>query len=626
MTVTLTPLSFTLFDFEKHIYRRNYIKYEQCLIELCRYLDNSGPIEEVYEINEGGEHVKTKNGLHPLNSMMTLEQKVEIYNRLASCITAYLSDTTHTPSDEVLLHLIILKSRVANIFYLSSYENMDHILWNRDLLDNNFKLNVKTELDIKYLLACYTLNSHIHIDVETLLNAIPYWGMCWYLGLLYNHHHSFNQQIETNFNALTDSYPLIESLKLDVTTVELICSPWMSCSYWDTNDRHSIKKSINVALEAWIKTQVSPALSNNINHYVANTCEIKRIAVLSEKYTSNHAMYRCLHKSLISLKDKYELILVSDPSEYDALSARDFDNIINIQDTAENLSATIAAIADLKPDLILYPSIGMAKWTIPLANMRLAKHQLMCYGHPASAMSSYIDFGAASTFPEHADIQRFALEKVTPFRDNYLYMEPHPEYQPLAIPKPNDGVVRIAVNSSLPKISSRFINLCSLVLTHSSVPVEFHFFLVESNSAFEKSIKIRLGSRCVIHPPQPYNVYMEALAICDLAIGTFPFGGANSNIDLMLLGIPKIFYSEHCDLAAFSDYACLSKLKLPEMLMPTSEATLLANLIYLIHDSTERSRISKLITDQDPFNVYFNEQHLPNEHMLVKTIEWIKSE
>jgi predicted O-linked N-acetylglucosamine transferase (SPINDLY family) len=45
------------------------------------------------------------------------------------------------------------------------------------------------------------------------------------------------------------------------------------------------------------------------------------------------------------------------------------------------------------PDIIYYPSIGMAIWVIAMASLRLAPIQVMTYGHPATSNSPYIDYG-----------------------------------------------------------------------------------------------------------------------------------------------------------------------------------------------------------------------------------------
>ena len=121
--------------------------------------------------------------------------------------------------------------------------------------------------------------------------------------------------------------------------------------------------------------------------------------------------------------------------------------------------------------------------------------------------------------------------------------------------------------------------------------------------------------------------YMEKLATCDLAIGTFPFGGSNTNTDVALLGIPKVFYSEGCGLASYSDQTALEKLNPPEILTPQSEGDLLANLIYLIHNKPLRDQLSNEIKQSDPYKLFYtqkSDKKAEKSCKLVDVIKWIQ--
>jgi len=621
MSNEIKPLSFSLFDIERSIAQRDYKTFEEYLTKLLSFIDNRAEIESTLHVNENGQTTCSHRGLVPFTNQLSFNEKVDLYSRLAAAITTYLSDSEYVPNDEFLIRFIVYKTHITNIFYLSCYGNTDHIMFNRGLSDKNNSLNLKTDQDIKFLYVCLSLNSNIEFDVEMLVNAIPLWGMYWYLGLLYGHHHSYNLRIGSNLNKVIDAHHLIQNMVFDDSAVELSAAPWMLCSYLDRSDRHEIKKSINIAMQKWIEhKQLSPGIKKRISRYTGNTTSIKRIVVLSEKYTSIHAMYRSYHKPIRELRDHYDVTLFSTNTDYDETSSKDFDRIIEIKDTASDIEYIITEIAKIKPDLILYPSIGMAKWTIPLCNLRLAKYQMMCYGHPSSAFSNCIDFGATSGFPKGPNYQKFMMEKFIVTGPN-TYMARPPGYKAPAKKSVNDGVVRIAINSSLPKITQRFINLCILLKQHSALPIEFHFFLIQSNAAFEKSLRERIGAQVIIHPPKPYNEYMETLSQCDLALGTFPFGGSNTNIDLALLAIPKIFYTEGCDLASYTDIGIHEKLEVPDILHPSTEAAFLANAIYLIHDSVERNRISELIKAKDLDEVFFKENVDHQDHMLIDAIK-----
>jgi hypothetical protein len=629
MAGPIKSLSFSLFDIEKSISQREYTKFESYLTEFFEYIEHRNKIESILNTDSNGTVTCSHKGLVPFTNQMTHNEKADLYSRLAASITTYLSDSTYTPPNELLIRFVLYKTHVTNIFYLSCYGSMDHILFNRDLLDESLSLKLKTEQDIKFLYVCLTLNTRVQFSPEQIVNALADWGMYWYLGMLYGFQHPYNERIANNFNLIFEAHAIIKNMKLDTTAAELAASPWMLCSYLDRNDRHDMKVSINTAMENWVTSKhLSPGSAKKAEGYIAKTTQVKKIVILSEHYTSSHAMYRCNHPELKILKEKFHVTLVSDPSKYDALSSKDFDQIIDIKDTAQDLSDVIKAIIKLEPDLIFFPSLGMAKWTVPLANLRLAKYQMMGYGHPASAFSKYIDYSYSSEPKPDWNFQQFCMEKIVPvYQGKNFIWEPHPEYAPLNTQKPDDGVVRIAINSSLPKITPRFIQMCRILLEHSTVPVEFNFFLISHDLAFEKSVIIRLGGATKVHPPADYMTYMKNLAICDLAIGTFPFGGSNTNTDLALLNIPKVFYSEGCGIASYADETALEKLNLPEILTPKSEGDLLANLIYIIHNKPLREELSENIRKSDPYKLFYahkTDKEAEDNCKLVKAIKWIE--
>ena len=210
---------------------------------------------------------------------------------------------------------------------------MDHILFNRNLLDETLSLKLKTEQDIKFLYVCLSLNTRIQFDPAQIAKAIPNWGMYWYLGMLYGFHHPYNERIEANFNLIFEAHSIIKEMQLDTTAAELVAGPWMLCSYIDRNDRHDMKISINTAMENWVTSRhMSPGATKKVTEYIAKTNKVEKIVILSEQYTSLHAMYRCNHPELKILKENFEVTLVSDPTKYDDLSSKDFDSIINIKE------------------------------------------------------------------------------------------------------------------------------------------------------------------------------------------------------------------------------------------------------------------------------------------------------
>jgi len=444
------------------------------------------------------------------------------------------------------------------------------------------------------------------------------------------HEHPFGENAYTNLQNTLKSHQSLLTLDPDDHHIELITNPWMGCSYWDVEDRHQIKRTFNQLIQKWLDKKLSPGLKKRMAANAARTGKVKRIVVASEKYKSNHAMYRCYHSRIQALRSEYELILVSAPGDYDETSAKDFDLVIEIADGAKNITDTAKEVVKLEPDMIFFPSLGMAKWTVLLANLRIARYQVMAYGHPASAFSQHIDFGIQSASEMQSEYQKHMTEELIPIYQRELSYSPHPSYdKSLERKSLDDGVVRVAINSALAKISPRVVNLCKILSDHSDITLQFQFFMVHNRSlkilAFEKHLRRKLGDKVLVHAPSPYDNYMRNLAQCDLAIGTFPFGGSNTNVDLLLLGIPKIFYTERSDLASYTDLRVMNNFQLPKMLHAKSEAELLASSIYLIHNRPERESISKIILDQSPWEVLFSGITEADDSNYLSAFKWIEN-
>lgn len=105
--------------------------------------------------------------------------------------------------------------------------------------------------------------------------------------------------------------------------VARIVPGWMSCSYWDIENRHDFKKSANAMIGNWLENTLSPGTKKLIAKVKETPGRpIKRIVVASEKYGHRHAMYRVFHSRIERLKQDYELILVAADNDFDEISAK----------------------------------------------------------------------------------------------------------------------------------------------------------------------------------------------------------------------------------------------------------------------------------------------------------------
>src|SRR5690606_4284560 len=225
----------------------------------------------------------------------------------------------------------------------------------------------------EYLVACLTMQTKINIDYGMLMeaaNEIGDIGHLGFLALLYMHEHPFGETAYDNLKKALESQQALLSLDpiSDDYLIELMINPWMGCSYWDVDDRHRLKRTLNQLIQRWLDQKLSPGLKKRMAQNAARTGKVKRIVVASEKFKSGHAMYRCYHRRILDLAKHYEVILVTAKQDYDENSAKDFHRVIEVKDDIPSIQDAVKEIAKLEPDLIFYPSLGMAKWTSLLSN------------------------------------------------------------------------------------------------------------------------------------------------------------------------------------------------------------------------------------------------------------------
>jgi predicted O-linked N-acetylglucosamine transferase (SPINDLY family) len=95
----------------------------------------------------------------------------------------------------------------------------------------------------------------------------------------------------------------------------------------------------------------------------------------------------------------------------------------------------------------------------------------------------------------------------------------------------------------------------------------------------------------------PFLEYLKELNKGDICLSVFPFGGANSVIDTMCLGLPTVCLRTD-DCPGRTDSAYLSRHQMPAWLFTHNEEEYIEAALRLIHNDEERVEISKLCYEQ----------------------------
>ncbi len=183
--------------------------------------------------------------------------------------------------------------------------------------------------------------------------------------------------------------------------------------------------------------------------------------------------------------------------------------------------------------------------TMFLANMRLAPVQAMALGHPATSHSPEMDYvvveedyiGDPACFSEKLLV---LPSDGMPYRPSAIAEQSPPSSRRPDYPR----TVHIAVAATTMKLNPGFMAACARIVQQVARPVHFHFMAGQAVGwvyvQVARLVRHYLGDKATVHAHQPYDQYMNKIAVCDLFLNPFPFGNTNGIIDTVTTGLVGI--------------------------------------------------------------------------------------
>jgi len=351
-------------------------------------------------------------------------------------------------------------------------------------------------------------------------------------------------------------------------------------SYLADDDRHRFKQAIVRQAAAMLPGLPQPAAR-------PAAAGKPRLTIVGEFLFPGHAMFRCYAGQMAELKEHFHVTLVADAPTRCAEHAAFSDAQLYFPPQERDVVRLAQMVASTAPDIVFYPSVGMCYWTFVLSLLRLAPLQLMSVGHPAPSCSAQLDGTlvfhelAAQPMPEYGPLLRFDAQA--------LPAPPPGGWQAGAAPA--GATPAIAVNAARMKLTPGFLAMVERILASAPPDTQLHFFPNASGAellALRRDLNARFPAACV-HPPASYADYMAKLAQATVILQSFPFGGTNTAMDALALGIPLICL-DGGDLASKVDPLLLERSGLGELSAP-DEAAYLALASRLLNSDSERARI-----------------------------------
>lgn len=447
-------------------------------------------------------------------------QAISSMNDFGNAVYAALADEVFKPNIQQATKLIQVGHLFQHLMAVCAHKNND----------TNIKSLLLQQGNLPKILFLLNPRCEFQIDQNKLFDADPFLTSIWYntymlsIGTptkttqknVYRHLKCMNEKWTPPHHCLTGVY--------------------FTSTYHAPDTAKRVKGIINKG----VKEKGLPIFNN--------TPDPNSIAIVTNKWHRNHAVYKSASPLVEQLVGKYKLTLVwtgrEDNMPKTAVTDY-FDKVVNCY-FQSNGSLTIPD--ELKNNdfqMVYFPDIGMSDESIWLSNCRVAPIQAMGYGHPeTSGDNSEIDYFIGG------DIEKNAADQYSETMVFLPGLAQEPAW-PTAERKYNykdDGIVRVncvwgpdKYNRTLLDVLAE-INRCVWDSNPDSNH-EFHLFASPGINryaavpAFLNEIFSFLPN-AELHSEQEYYDYMENAEMHDFTLNSFPFGCYNVLIESLYLGLP----------------------------------------------------------------------------------------
>lgn len=564
-------------------------------------------------------------GLHSDDKNAYPNECIRITGDYANVIVKLFCTPGYIASDEILTLFTRSKETLDLVFSLSMWRTTDAIIEKLDLLPvaklSKYQLTSKKERQLKTLLALFCVGSKHRLPWQNLFKHFPGLALAAYIPIVTQSVSILDDNRCKGFNdslAAAEKFPLLE-LRNESQTMALL-RPYFYCSYTSGSKKYEFKKWIARLLEYNIPKFLSPHTVAQMTHnHEVDEVSNKTILVPLEFYGKTHAMYRCYNARFVELAKQYKLVALIDESLASNCDFSAFDEVLFYKQS-DSIDKLVNTALSAFADMVLYPSIGMSAKICQLAFLRLAPVQAMLGGHPSSSYSSVIDyFIMPSTNYSKEEIQPFINEKViisdtskelskAATRHDSLTDEFISEHKQFV---EDEEHIRIGINGVTHKLTSELVSVCKKIQDRASKPVTFVFYsLFDAFHLAGLSTKAQLGrylKSVEIHSYSDYPTYLKTVSSCHLLLPTFPFGGANSNIDAMLLCRPKLYLIGKAELYTRTDEIEWKQASLEKYLACENFDELFNKAMDIVESVELRREIHQLMEERcKPINLFYD--------------------
>lgn len=441
---------------------------------------------------------------------------------LVASFLYFLAQPDMVLSENTVDRFLELHPVIADLVAMSSFRNTDAYV----------RIVMRQPDSLAKLLILYSAYNTVRLDRDALFAANPRLASQWYLKFL----RKFNTGCvdRNSFEHLREHVAHVDD-RLCLTNPEASADAYFGSTYIDNERDRLLKAKINDLIRR------APFMPGEVR----NRPDPKSIGVFSSFWSPGHATYRSILPFIKSLKPDYRLTLIKLGQPRKDHGTDLFDAVGHCRLAGGRLDG----VATFDPNdflVAIFTDIGMTAESIVLSNMQIAPIQVAIHGHPVSTFGSKIGYWISGTETEVVEESHRHYSERLVLVPGAGLLPTHLEYVPRHPELPASPIV-INCPWAAQKVNYPQIARLQGIIESAGRPVRFRFFpghAVQTGMiSFCRSLAQALGPEHVeVHRNVSYTEYAGLLEAAHFAIDSIPFGGYNTVVDTLFLGIPMVAY------------------------------------------------------------------------------------
>jgi hypothetical protein len=523
---------------------------------------------------------------------------MQAFTRLAAAMANLLIDPTfEVASNNVPLFASMHRS-IHTLFATSGFFDTDYLIkiLNKQLEEGDqTKIKNSVPQCVLKILILYSLQSAIQLDYQYFFKNFHLSAAFFYFGML-----SFRLVISENATKkrqeLLQMAEHIGSFNASTDLVYCALPAWTNCTNAQGDNKNSIKQHINHLICRWLSLQKVA-----INAPLSLTKSKKKpiLAIVIERYETEHESSQIFAQNCRALSESFSLMGFVLKGHLDNQCKALFESTFEIADDISRVEEFTRRILSVKPQVLYYPSLGLANLSVILSNIRLAPIQILGIEHPASSQSQQIDYCLLEECSYRAGLEKMFTERLALTPTTFKSALATTRATTQLVKQEASKIVKIAIATASDHLSDNFIKVLSQIQKRSHKPVELHFFSNEMGLRYEhcKIEIMRLfgfASNVIVYPQVSRDEYETKLMNqCHLVASSFPFCSTTSTASALQMGLPVVAMDQAITIEATHDANFIRWLQLPNWLIGKSEEEYIAAVLRLIDNESERAAIGQ---------------------------------